>query len=219
MDRRRSLLGVLALAACAKGTLDNTTTFGVSFTTTQSASSAEDSGDEADSGDTGGSTSEGGEADATTAPVTTAPITTDPASSDGGADSGPAEESSGGGPVTTMTTDPATDDGMPPPPDVGPWEACDLADCEAGNDCIELTGLRSNAPYCSPQCTEDADCPLPPDGDALPVCALSSDGAAVPTNCALLCEYDGLPYGTCPAGMVCTDVPDQMTPVSICMWP
>lgn len=217
---RRCLLGVLALAACAKGSLDNTTTFGGSFSTTQSASSADASGDEEDSGDTGGSTSGGGDGEGdTTMPVTTMPITTDPASSEGGPDSGPAQESSDGGPITTMTTDPSTDDGMPPPPDVGPWEACDLAACEAGNDCIELTGLRSNPPYCSPQCTTDADCPAPPDGDALPVCALSADGATDPTNCALLCEYDGLPYGTCPAGMACTDVPDQTTPVSICMWP
>jgi hypothetical protein len=207
---------MLALVACAKGTLDNAQNFGVSVSTTQSSSASNGDDDESTTDADDGSESEGGTAGSD--PATTDPATTESAGTDPGESSGVLEESSSGAPITTMSEESSSTGGGPVLPDVGPWEACDLADCELGNDCIGLTGLRSYAPYCSPVCVTDDDCPFPDDGDALPVCALSVDDAD-PTNCALLCEVDGVPYGTCPGGMSCAEVPDQPTPVSICMWP
>jgi hypothetical protein len=162
---------------------------------------------------------------ATTTLTTSASDTTASSVADTSSSSGPPQESSSeGGPAessdsgsTTSMSSESSSTGSTPAP--GAWEECDGVVCEAGNDCTAVTGLRGNAPFCSPQCMTDDDCPPPPDGDATPICALAIDGADSPTNCALLCAYDGMDYGTCPAGMDCTEIPDQTTPVSLCAWP
>jgi hypothetical protein len=218
MDRRLPLMLAL-VAACAEGSLANPG-FGAPVSTTQPTPS--DSGEEGDAEGTG-TTSGGGE----------------------GGSSGPADESSSGSPgsgpqdsSSSGATDPsagsssdggATDPSAgsssgavepppDPPPSVGPWESCEAATCDAGADCITVTGLDANDAYCAPTCVIDSDCPLPASGDATPFCALVADDAVDPTNCALVCEYDGADFGTCPNGMACTSIPGQAPTISLCMW-
>ncbi|MBX7082998.1 MAG: hypothetical protein K1X88_27580 [Nannocystaceae bacterium] len=225
LPRRTLALLSVALVACAQGSLDGPTSFG--FTVGMTNVTVGDGGEEStgggsDSDTSAGSGSTGGSASASADGGSTSTGAAEGSSSDSGlsasASMSAGESSSGasasadGGSMTTMDPPP------PPPMDVGPWEDCANANCEAGNDCIELTDVMTDEPYCSPQCTTDADCPLPATGDALPICALSADGAADPTNCALLCEYDNLPYGTCPNGMTCTDIPGQTTQIALCVW-
>lgn len=227
MDARRlSILG-LAMVACAQGSLEPGTSFNPTVGTMQPGDSGDDEGDDADDGDDDGSeTTGGGEGSAsvddggsTGADPTTneGEGTTDPASA-----SAEDESTSDPPPMETSTTDPGgeeeagsdTDPGMLP--DAGPYEDCTLPDCEAGNDCLGIVGLDDYAPYCSPQCTEDADCPA--GGTAAPSCILSEEGAPAPTNCVLLCEYDNEVLGNCPTGMTCADLPGQTTQVGLCMW-
>ena len=160
---------------------------------------------------------------ATTTLTTSASDTTASSVADTSSGSGPPQESSSeagpaesdGGSTMATSSESSSTGGMPAP---GAWEECEGVMCEAGNDCTTITGL-GNAAFCSPQCMDNGDCPPPPDGDATPVCALVAGGADSATNCGLLCAYDGMDYGTCPAGMDCTELPDQMTPVSLCLWP
>lgn len=229
MDRRL-LLALVSIFGCAQGSLEGPG-FGLPVTATQPAQS--DTGDD-DDDETGSSSGEGSGSVSASGGVTSAadagsssgdPVSAGPESSDDGVTVDPsAEESSSGvDPTDASATDPtdASDDGdppPPPPPDAGPWESCEAADCEAGNDCITVTGLDANDAYCSPQCQTDLDCPYPDTGDATPFCALVADDAVDPTNCALVCEYDGLDYGTCPNGMECAGIPGQDPTISLCMW-
>lgn len=216
---------VLALVGCAKGDLDNGTSFGFTASATLPATASADDGDGEEgstAGDDDESTAEGQAEGSGDGEASTQPATTDepPAESSGGG-----EEESSDGPIEpgSSSTDPvgesSSDDGAEPPPEVGPWEDCDAAVCEDGTDCVEITGLRGNAPYCSAQCVSDLDCPDPATGTAIPVCALALNDAEDSTNCALLCSFDDVPQGTCPNGMVCTDLPGAMTQASLCMWP
>lgn len=225
MQRLGPWIVVLTATACAQGSLENG---GSSFDPTASATqvtAAADTGDGASSGgDDGESTaivSDSGDA-SSSMPVTTAPATEEGSSSaiESSGSTGAAEDSSSSGPITTMgAPSSSSDDGTPPPPDASAWASCDEADCEAGNDCLNITGLREYLPWCSPQCIVDLDCPAPQDGDAYVGCLASGEGEEDPTNCVLVCEYDGLDYGTCPTGMACAAVPGQTTPISLCMWP
>ncbi|MBC8066824.1 MAG: hypothetical protein IAG13_00700 [Deltaproteobacteria bacterium] len=223
MQRPGPWILVLTATACAQGSLENAgSSFGQSASATQVTTVA-DTGDDASSSSGAAETTSVAESSGAsgTATATTTP-TTEGGSSGAveSSSSGAQEESSSGAPITTMGVETSSsDDGTPPPPDASAWGSCDEADCEAGNDCLNITGLREFSPWCSPQCVVDLDCPAPPDGDAYIGCLASGEGEEEPTNCVLVCEYDGLDYGTCPTGMACAAVPDQATPISLCMWP
>jgi hypothetical protein len=136
-----------------------------------------------------------------------------PAESSGAAESSGVAESSGDDGVAESSED----DGAPAPPSDA-WDACDASACEEGSDCVGVDGLRGFSDFCSPQCETADDCFPPATGDAVPVCAIDVGGAGESTHCALVCEVDGDPFGECPNGMFCIDLPGQPTPVSICMW-
>ena len=236
MDRRLLLPMVLVLG-CAQGDLEGPGSFGLPNTTTLTTTQAdtedddgetEDDTDDGDGdGDTGpstqSSTDPATEDASTSTPVTTAEDSSGDGSTspdDSASASASAEESSSTDPIdpTDATNDDgAMDDGVEPPPDAGAWGNCEAAVCELGNDCITVNGVVGDA-YCAPQCATDLDCPFPDSGDATPMCLLVGEGAVDPTNCTLVCEVDGLDYGTCPNGMTCTSVPGQDPTVSLCMW-
>ncbi|MBK8236544.1 MAG: hypothetical protein IPK74_13390 [Deltaproteobacteria bacterium] len=219
--RSLQLLAPLCLwTACAQGSLDNGG-FGFSasgpgpVSTTATATAGDSDGGSSSSGAAEASGDEASTAAATTTGDATA------SSSGGAADTstgGAASSSDASASMTDASMTGASMTGGDPPPEVGEYEDCAAATCVDGSDCIELTDLPANDAFCSPQCTVDADCPAGPGGDALPVCALSDAMAVDPTNCVLLCEYDGLDYGTCPGGMSCTSIPGQTTSISVCMW-
>jgi hypothetical protein len=233
MDLRRSL-ALLLVAGCAAGSLENNS-FGLPATATQPMTTAGDDDD-----DTGGSTTgDDPSGNSASAEETTAPPTTADDSSAGPADdstdatddpsiTNPTDDPTNDptdDPTTDPTdaestgpVDPSTDDGAMPPPMVGEWENCAQAICDAGNDCIGVVGLDNNDAYCAPQCVSDLDCPLPASGTAEPYCLLVAENEVDPTNCALVCEYDGFDFGTCPNGMQCAAIPDQSPTVSLCMW-
>ncbi len=221
MDRRTCLPVVLVLG-CAQGSLGDPG-FGVpQATVTQGVSVGAGSGD---SSSGGGGTEEGsaegsGDASASQPDGTTSFDATGDSGGESTAgetgESGPPGESGESGVAESSSS--AGGDDAPPPPDAAAWESCEAAGCEAGADCITVTGLRANDAFCSPQCVTDLDCPDPGSGDALAFCGLIADDAVEPTHCALLCEYDGLDYGACPNGMVCAAIPGQVTPISLCMW-
>lgn len=220
MDRRPALL-LAFVAACAEGSLANPG-FGAPVSTTQPTPS--DSGGDEDAETSTGTAAGGAEGDSSGPEA---------ASSSGAPESGPQDSSSSGatdpsagsssdGGATDPSAGSSSDGGVEPPPDpppsVGPWESCEAATCEPGSDCITVTGLDANDAYCAPACVTDDDCPLPDSGDATPFCALVADDAIDPTNCALVCEYDGADFGTCPNGMACASIPGQAPTISLCMW-
>ena len=202
--RSLQLLAPLSLwTACAQGSLDNGG-FGFSasgpgpVSTTATATAGDSDGASSSSG-----AAEAGSGEASTAVATTTSDAME-SSSGGAVDTSTGGAASSGSDASASMTDAsmtgASMTGGDPPPEVGEYEDCAAATCVDGSDCIELTDLPANDAFCSPQCTVDADCPAGPGGDALPVCALSDAMAVDPTNCVLLCEYDGLDYGTCPGG-------------------
>lgn len=227
MDRR-CLLGFALMLGCAKGSAEGPTSFGLPTGSATQPSPSDSGESQEDSGSDSSGNSGGG--DGTTAEQAEgssgSPVSTADDSSDGGVTLDPTAEASTsvGDPSASASasasmTDPSTDSGVEPPPaEVGAWEDCAAATCEVGSDCITVTGLDNNDPYCSPQCVSDFDCPLPASGDATPYCALVADNAVDPTNCALVCESDGFDLGTCPNGMVCTSIPGQNPTISLCMW-
>jgi hypothetical protein len=237
MDRRLLLLLALSVG-CAQGSLEGPGSFGLPTGATMTTQA--DTGD--DEGETEDETDEDGDGDGDTGPSTqsstdpstdtamddsssSAPITTAEDSSDGSAsldDSASAEDSSSSdasasASATNSDDGASMDDGVEPPPEVGPWENCEAATCEVGTDCLTVNGVAGEA-YCSPQCIDDLDCPYADTGDATPFCLLVDEGDVDPSNCTLVCEVDGLDYGTCPTGMTCTSVPGQDPSVSLCMW-
>jgi len=222
MDVRRLSILALTLVACAQGNLEPGTSFNPTVGGTQPSDTGNDDGDGDDDGDSGeASGSTGGSATADEGSSGPAPTT-----NEGDSTTDPTDASAEGESTTepmpgdTSTTEPMNDDGIDTEPgmlpDAGPYEDCSLPDCEAGNDCLGIVGLDDYAPFCSPQCTSDADCP--PGGTAVPSCILSEEGAADPTNCVLLCSYDNESLGNCPNGMTCADIPGQTTQVGVCMW-
>ncbi len=213
MHRRSCLLVVLLVSGCARGSVGPSQYVASISSSTQAA----DEGD----GEEGSAESEAEAEDTAEGESSGLPDDGAPASSEDGdpaESSGVPAESSEGGSSDDGGFASSEDDGAPLP-DVSEWEPCSDDNCEAGSDCVGVDGLRSFETYCAPQCEVADDCTPPPDGDAVPVCAISAGGAPSPTHCALVCEVDGDPFGECPAGMFCIDVPGQMTPVSICMWP
>ena len=238
MDRRL-LLPLMLVLGCAQGSLEGPGSFGLpstaTMTTTTQGDTDDDDGeteDDTDDGDGDGDGDTGSSTPSSTDPSTaddessSAPITTaedssedDSASLDDSA-SASGQESSSSDPSASATNSDdgaSMDDGALPPPDAAGWENCEAAVCELGNDCITVDGVAGEA-YCAPQCVTDLDCPYPDTGDATPFCLLVGEGAVDPTNCALVCEADGLDYGTCPDGMSCTSVPGQDPSISLCMW-
>lgn len=231
MDRRLILPFALGLG-CAKGSLEGPVTFGVPHTATSSdpSDTGDDDGD--DDGEQTGTTgnnsgsevsSADGEESSTGSPVSGPEESSDDAASVDASAEGESSSSDPSAASASMSTDDSAsasasnDDGVMPPPEAGPWEDCQAATCEVGTDCITVNGVAGE-PYCSPQCVTDLDCPFPDSGDASPYCLLVGEGAVDPTNCALVCEVDGLDYGTCPDGMSCTSVPGQDPSISLCMW-
>lgn len=194
--------------ACAKGS-----TAPSHYVASISSATVADDGDGDDEGD-----DDEGEGETSTSDGVDVP----PASSDDGApaeSSGVAVESSGEvGSSDEGFAESSEDDGANTPPSSA-WEDCDASACELGSDCVGVDGLRAFADFCAPQCEVADDCIPPPDGDAVPVCAIDVEGAGSSTHCALVCEVDGEPFGDCPTGMFCIDLPGQPTPVSLCMWP
>lgn len=75
----------------------------------------------------------------------------------------------------------------------GPYGPCSRPeDCEPTLHCVQLYN------YCSPNCRESPDCPLPASGDAAPNCTDSSGGS----YCRLPCSGSTI----CPDDMTCIQV-------------
>lgn len=216
MNRRfLGLVLVSTTLACAKGGTGSPSHYAASVATTVA-------GDEGDAEDDDGDDDEDDDGEETGV-----------ASSEGGVEDPPESTDEGGPAQSTGVAEETTDDGGveddgaaessgdegPVGPPSSAWEACNASGCEAGSDCVGVDGLRAFESFCAPQCEVADDCFPPDDGDAVPVCAIDAEGGGQSTHCALVCEVDGEPFGTCPGGMFCIDLPGQPTPVSICMWP
>lgn len=88
-------------------------------------------------------------------------------------------------------------------------------DCAATSTCVIIGGVGSQTMgWCSPACTQaGTECSDGYTGPATgqEVCAITNGGAD-PVLCAIVCQT-----GTdCPNGLLCTAVPGQNPPVSIC---
>lgn len=199
--------------ACAKGST-TPSRYGGSVSGTAAVEEGDGEGD-------GDGEAEDGDDDASVG-STSGDVEDPPASSDDGT---PAESSDGSAESNDDAAssdegfaESSEDDGANGPPSSA-WEECNASGCEEGSDCVGVDGLRAFASFCAPQCEVAEDCFGPDDGDAVPICAIDAGGAGESTHCALVCEVDGDPFGECPAGMFCIDLPGQPTPVSLCMWP
>lgn len=74
--------------------------------------------------------------------------------------------------------------------------------CEAGEMAIQILGLSGD--FCSPTCSVSSPCPtdVPAGTTATPQCALSAQGSASATNCALICDPNAATSG-CPTNASC----------------
>lgn len=199
-----STLFVLSLGLTACGDDKGTTTDSTTNTTPMTTSDSETGGSSMGTG-TGTGTTE--TTAATVEPTTTEPGTT---TTEPGTTTDPSTTGTTTEPGTTgTTTEPGTTTGGGA--DLyGPCDAMGM--CPEGQDCLSAMGIEGN--FCSPKC----DGMMCPDANtaAMPQCALSTEMAPQPTNCALIC-----PAGkdeACPMGMTCKDVPMQMG-IGLCTAP
>lgn len=179
MPQRLHALALLASLALGCGDDDEGTT----ATDTAANSTGSSTVGEHDATSTTETSSTGSGGSNTTATVT------------GGTTSG--SETSGTGASsspTTTTRAGTTDPGTTTMTELGgPYDPCDV-DQNCGPDlrCSQSRG------YCTPDCADAEDCPIPETGDATVGCAQGSRGSL----CWLSCSVDTT---TCPDGMFCND--------------
>lgn len=179
------------------------------------ACTVDDAGD-----DTGGSFGVGG--------PTTAMDAGDDMSDTGEDDSGTTGDTGTTGTDTGTTSDTgSTSDsgsetgGFVPPNDDdgggdGAYAPCPGGMCPNGDACLQGEGPNEGKSYCAPLCNGNpANCPDPPEGDAVPICIDVNDGmgGANTSYCALDCTGGKM----CPAGQTCVNETDANGPIMICL--
>lgn len=214
-----------AVAGCAAGSGDASTSFNpVTVTVSDGSTNGDDPTDGTSSTTDSLTTSisaEGGESDSdagTTSPSTSGPGTSDDTGSEGSTSSPVSAEGTDSSTTDPSTTDPSTSGTSTGPgedtnpttggqqggqPDSGMWSHCTMQNntCNgAANICVHT----DDDGYCTDDgCVNpNVDCdPVPVDSNAPPMCAEAIDANMNPV---FFCAIDCSGGQTCPAGMVCT---------------
>jgi hypothetical protein len=149
-----------------------------------------------------------------------------------GAEMGGEETTGDGGETTGTSTDTSTSTstgdtdtgGFVPPSDEsggggdGAYAPCPGGMCLNGESCLSGEGPNEGKSYCAEICSpagNPANCPDPPDGDAMPICIDVNDGmgGGNTSYCALDCSGGE----TCPTGLSCVDETDANGAIKICL--